>query len=70
MMAFKAISPRMDYQARIIVEPSGKGSKVTLKGSAELKGLWRVMQPFMKSEFKAGVRKELTSLKACLETPN
>jgi hypothetical protein len=67
MIAFKAISPRMNYQARLTVEPSGGGSKVTMKGSAEMKGWWKVMQPFMKSEFKTGVRKELTSLKEALE---
>jgi hypothetical protein len=67
LMAFRALSPRMDYQARITVERSGAASKVTMKGSAQMKGWWRMMQPFMKSEFKTGVRNELTSLKAFLE---
>ncbi len=70
MMAFKALSPRMDYQARITVERNGDGSKVTMNGSAQMKGWWIVMQPFMKGEFKTGVRKELTSLKTVLEKKN
>lgn len=69
-MAFKALSPRMNYQARIIVERNGDGSRVTINGSAQMKGWWKVMQPFMKGEFKTGVRKELSSLKAVLERKN
>lgn len=70
MIAFKAISPRIAYQGRITVESSGGGSKVTLSGTAQMNGWWRLMQPLMKSEFRNGVRKELGALKAVLEKPS
>jgi hypothetical protein len=38
-----------------------------IKGTAQMKGWWLLMEPFMRSEFKTGIRDELTSLKAVLE---
>jgi hypothetical protein len=57
----------MNYWSHLTVEGDGKGSKVVIKGSARMKGWWHLMEPLMRSEFKTGLRKELTSLKAVLE---
>jgi hypothetical protein len=67
LMGFSALSPRMNYQARLTVEPSGEGSNVTMNVGAQMKGWWNFMQPLLKGEFRSGLRKELTSLKAVLE---
>jgi hypothetical protein len=69
LMGFRAHSPRMDYMGRIAVEPGTGGTRVTISGSAQMKGWWRLMQPLMKSEFRNGIRKELAALKAALERP-
>jgi hypothetical protein len=66
-MGFNALSPRMDYRARLTVEPSGEGSNVTMDVRAQMKGWWNLMQPVLRGEFKTGLRKELASLKAVLE---
>lgn len=67
-MAFKAISQRMDYEGSIGVESVAGASRLTMKGSAQMKGWWRLMEPLMKREFQNGIRKELGTLKAVLES--
>ena len=67
MMAFKAESSAISYQGRVVVEPSGTGTKLTIAGTANLKGLWKLMRPLMKGEFKNGIRKELAAIKETLE---
>jgi hypothetical protein len=60
----------MDYKGKIILEGVTGGSKLTITGIAQMKGWWPLMEPFMKSEFKSGIRKELETLKAVLESAN
>ena len=67
LMGFKAMSPRMDYLGRLTVEGVTGGTKLTMEGSAQMKGWWRLMQPLMRSEAKSGMRKELEAVKAALE---
>lgn len=67
LMGFKAMSPRMDYMGRMTVEGVTGGTKLTMEGSAQMKGWWRLMQPLMRSEAKSGIRKELEAVKAALE---
>jgi carbon monoxide dehydrogenase subunit G len=67
MMAFKAESSAISYQGRVVVEPSGTGTDLTISGTANLKGLWKLMQPMMRGEFKSGISKELAAIKAILE---
>jgi uncharacterized membrane protein len=68
MMAFRAVSPSISYEGRVLVEPWEKGTKVTLTGSLQPKGLWKLIQPIMKGEFKNGIKKELAAIKKILET--
>lgn len=67
LLAFSAISSSMDYEGRITVEPLVKGTRLTLEGTADPKGFWRILQPFLKGEFRNSVRKELTAIKGILE---
>ena len=67
MMSFKAISPSIDYEGRILVEPSEHGAKLTLSGTVQPKGFWKLLQPMLKGEFKSGIRKELVAIKEILE---
>ena len=67
-MAFKATSSSMNYEGRVLVEPSGQGTKLTLEGTAQPKGLWRLLQPMMAGEMKNSVKKELAAIKQILET--
>ena len=66
-MAFKATSSSMNYEGQVLVEPSGQGTKLTLVGTAQPKGLWRLLQPMMAGEFKGSVKKELAGIKGVLE---
>ena len=66
-MAFRATSSSMNYEGRVLVEPSGQGTKLTLAGTAQPKGLWRLLQPMMAGEFKGSVKKELADIKGVLE---
>lgn len=66
-MVFKAVSPSITYEGRILVEPWEKGAKLTLAGIVQPKGLWKLMQPMMKGEFKSGIKKELAAIKETLE---
>jgi len=67
MMAFKAVSPSINYEGRVLVEPWEKGARLTLAGTVQPKGLWKLMQPIMKGEFKTGIKKELAAIKEILE---
>ena len=66
-MTFKAISPSIDYEGQVLVEPWEKGAKLTLAGTVRPKGWWKLLQPMMKGEFKSGIKKELAAVKAILE---
>ena len=66
-VAFKAKSSSINYEGRILVEPFEKGTKLTMEGSAQPKGLWRLLQPMMAGEFKRSVKKELAAVKGILE---
>jgi uncharacterized membrane protein len=70
MMAFKAISPLINYEGRILVDPWEKGARLTLAGTVEPKGLWRLLQPIMMGEFKSGIKKELAAIKEILRRSN
>lgn len=66
-MAFKADSPSIDYEGRLLVEPLEKGARLTLAGTVQPKGWWKLMQPLLNEEFKTGVKKELAAIKEILE---
>lgn len=66
-LAFSADSPAIHYHGAFQVKPSGMGTRLDIFVTVELKGAWKLMQPILKGESKAGIRKELTTLKEILE---
>jgi carbon monoxide dehydrogenase subunit G len=62
-MAFRAESNVVDYHARFLVEPAGEGSRVTIEGTAELQGVWRLMQPLLAADVRKGLKDELDAIK-------
>lgn len=66
-IAFNGISSAMDLTERILVEPGENGARVTLTGTAEPKGLWKLLQPIIAAEFKNGSKQQLVALKNQLE---
>jgi carbon monoxide dehydrogenase subunit G len=67
VMGFKAISPSIDYKGQFLVEPSAEGTRLTIAGTAEPKGWWKLIEPMIKGEFKGGIKHELKTLKNILE---
>lgn len=66
-LAFSGTSSAMDFAERIMVEPADKGAKITLTGSVEPKGLWKLLQPIIAAEFKNNSKQQLAALKNQLE---
>jgi len=66
-MSFNAISPSIDYEGQVLVEPWEKGAKLTMTGTAQPKGFWKLVQPMMIGESKRGMKKELAAIKEILE---
>ncbi len=68
-IAFRAESKALNYDGRFLVEPAGEGSRVTIEGSADLRGLWRLMEPLLAAEIRKGVKHELDAIKRHTEAP-
>jgi carbon monoxide dehydrogenase subunit G len=62
-MAFRAESSAVNYHARFLVEPAGEGTRLAVDGTAELQGLWRLMQPLLAADIHKGVKQELGAIK-------
>jgi dehydrogenase/reductase SDR family protein 12 len=62
-MAFQGESKVVNYESRFLVEPAGEGSRVTIEGMAELRGVWRLMQPLLAADVRKGVKHELSAIK-------
>jgi hypothetical protein len=69
-MAFRANSKVVNYHAGFLVEPAGEGSRVTIEGTAELQGLWRLMQPLLAADIRKGVKHELDAIRRHTEAPS
>jgi hypothetical protein len=68
-MAFRANSKVVKYHGRFLVEPAGEGSRVTIEGTAELQGLWRLLQPLLAADIRKGVKHELDAIRRHTEAP-
>jgi hypothetical protein len=68
-LAVQASSKPVDYEARFIVERTEAGSRVTLQGTAQLSGLWRLLEPVLASDVRKGIRHELLAIKRHTESP-
>lgn len=66
-LGFSADAPQVRYQRRVMVVSVLGGTRVTLRGSAELKGAWRLLRPLLAGSLEKGVRKDLEALKRLTE---
>jgi hypothetical protein len=70
LMAFRAESKAVNYHARFLLEPAGDGSHVTIEVTAELQGLWRLLEPVLAGDVRKGLRHELEAIKRHTEAPS
>lgn len=66
-IAFNGTSSAMDLTERILIEPGENGAIITLTGTAEPKGLLKLLQPIIAAEFKNSSKQQLVALKNQLE---
>lgn len=66
-MAFKAVSAGITYDGRILVEPSGMGSKLTLTGDVHPRGPLKLIQRVLKGKLESGIKQEVSAVKLFLE---
>lgn len=59
--------PKLDWLATTDLEADGVATRMTYAGEIQLKGLQRVLEPFMRGEIARGEAKEAERLKALLE---
>jgi uncharacterized membrane protein len=65
---FKSISKTpVSYEGNILLEPNGRGTRVTLKADIGLRGIWKVAEPLFGFEVRKGINEELKTLKSVLE---
>lgn len=66
--AFEAKSSGpLDYEGSFSLQPVAGGTRLTLNGSAQLKGLWRLLQPILAGDLRKESRQELETLKRLLD---
>jgi len=66
--AFEAKSSGpLDYEGSFDLQPVAGGTRLTLRGSARLKGLWRLLQPLLAGDLRKETRAELESIRRLLE---
>lgn len=66
-MAWTSFSGPIRWEGEYRLEPSGAGTIVSQAGSLAFSGLWRILEPIVGAEIKAGEEKELERLKALVE---
>lgn len=66
-IAFNGTSSAMDLTERILVEAGENGANITLTGTAEPKGLLKLLQPIIAAEFKNSSKQQLVALRNQLE---
>ena len=66
-VSFVATSAPMDYQGQFVFDHTGKGTRVAVTATIEMKGLWRLLGPLVAMDARGGVRKELGRVKTALE---
>jgi hypothetical protein len=57
----------LDYDGRFDLQPIAGGTRLTLSGTARLKGIWRLLQPLLASDLRKETRTELATIKLLLE---
>jgi hypothetical protein len=68
-MAFKADSSPLAFEGKISLDQVEDKTRITMEGTASLKGFYRLMQFALVVDLRKGLRQELKALKEILETP-
>jgi hypothetical protein len=63
LIGFRAESSAVHYDGRFLVEPFGDGCRVAIEATAQLQGLWRLLQPLLAADARKGIRQELEAIK-------
>jgi uncharacterized membrane protein len=66
-LSFRALSPGLVYDGKVVVEPEPGGSTFTLSGEVRLSGLLRLLRPVIRARMQDGVRREVAAVKARVE---
>ena len=59
----------LDCDARFELQPIANGTRLTLVGTARLKGIWRLLKPMVAAELRKETLVELMAMKGLLEEP-
>jgi uncharacterized protein YndB with AHSA1/START domain len=59
----------LDCDAHFELQPVANGTRLTLIGTARLRGVWRLLQPIVAGELRKETLAELMAMKALLEVP-
>jgi len=65
--SFRAVSPGLIYDGRVVVGPEEDGSSFTLSGEVGVSGFLRLLQPIIKGRMRDGVRREVAAVKAHMD---
>ena len=57
----------LDYEGSFNLQPVAGGTRLTLTGSARLKGLWRLLQPLLAGDLRRETHTELETIKRLME---
>jgi uncharacterized protein YndB with AHSA1/START domain len=57
----------LDCEAHFDLQPVAGGTRLSLKGTARLKGIWRLLQPMVAADLRKETKSELETAKRLLE---
>jgi uncharacterized membrane protein len=66
-MAFRAVSPFMQYEGEYRVSPAEQGTLVEVDAKASFSGFWKLMEGMFKGEIMKEVQTKLGTLKSVIE---
>ena len=67
-LTFEASSSPIDYQAEFRFEPAPGGTSLHIRGTGELRGLWRILLPMFQADAQRSIEEEMKSIKGHLES--
>ncbi len=65
--SFRALSPGLQYDGLVTVEPEGNSTRFTLSGNITVTGPLRLLRPVLRRRLQEGVREETAAIKAHME---
>jgi uncharacterized protein YndB with AHSA1/START domain len=68
VFAFEAMSRPLDYAGSFRFTAEAGGTRVALHAVAQMKGIWRLLEPLLASDLRKESRTQLENLRRVLET--